>query len=142
MSLAVFALALLAAPSPLAGAPVVLPSLTAHAAEEAPELAAGTMAAGRADQAIPALEKASAADPRDAAVLINLGIAYAQTGNDVRAREAFQQALACEDVIELETADGTATDSRRLARKALKMLDRGEFRSPASAAGQLSYRDR
>jgi tetratricopeptide (TPR) repeat protein len=145
MSLAVFALALLTAPSPVAGtpaAPLALPSLIAHAADPAPDLAAGTMAAGRTDQAIAALEKASAADPRDAAVLINLGIAYARAGDSTRAREAFQQALACEEVIELETADGTATDSRRLARKALKMLDRGEFRSPVAAAGQLSYRDR
>jgi tetratricopeptide (TPR) repeat protein len=147
MSLAVFALALVAAPLPMAGmpaAPVALPSPSARAAaaDPAPELAAGTITAGRADKAIGMLEKASAADPQDAAVLINLGIAYAQTGDEVRAREAFQQALACEEVIELETADGSATDSRRLARKALKMLDRGEFRSPAPAAGQLSYRDR
>lgn len=136
MSLALFAAALIAAPSPTFTAPAAL-----AAAEAAPELAAGTIAAGRAQQAIPALEKASAADPRDAAVLINLGIAYAQTGNEVRAREAFQQALACEDVVELDTANGTATDSRRLARKALKMLDRGEFRTAALSTGQLTYRD-
>lgn len=136
MSLALFAAALIAAPSPAFTAPAAL-----AAAEAAPELAAGTIAAGRAQQAIPALEKASAADPRDAAVLINLGIAYAQTGNEVRAREAFQQALACEDVVELDTANGTATDSRRLARKALKMLDRGEFRTAALSTGQLTYRD-
>jgi len=139
MSFAAIALALAAA-NPLAAAPVVSP---AHAAAEtSPELAAGTIAAGRADQALVTLEKASAADPQDAAVLINLGIAYAQTGDEVRAREAFQQALACEEVIELETAGGAATDSRRLARKALKMLERGEFRSPVVTAGQLSYRDR
>lgn len=145
MSLAVFALALVAAPSSMTGvpvAPVALPSPIAHAAADpAPELAAGTISAGHADRAIVTLEKASAADPQDAAVLINLGIAYAQTGDEVRAREAFQQALACEEVIELETADGSATDSRRLARKALKMLDRGEFRSPAVGGSQLTYRD-
>lgn len=136
MSLALFAAVLIAAPSPAFTAPAAL-----TAAEAAPELAAGTIAAGRAQLAIPALEKASAADPRDAAVLINLGIAYAQTGNEVRAREAFQQALACEDVVELDTANGTATDSRRLARKALKMLERGEFRTAALSTGQLTYRD-
>ena len=43
--------------------------------------------------------------------------------------------------VELDTADGTATDSRRLARKALKMLDRGEFRTAALSTGQLTYRD-
>ena len=103
MSVAFLALALAAA-SPLADTPV------------APELAARTIAAGRAEQAIASLENASAVDPQDAAVLINLGIASAQTGDEVRARQAFQQALACDEVIELETAAGTATDSRRLAR--------------------------
>jgi Tfp pilus assembly protein PilF len=87
------------------------------------------------------LQRASAANPHDAAVLINLGIAYAQAGDDAKARAAFEQALACHEVIELDTADGTATDSRRLARKAIRMLDRGEFR-PANARGnQLTYRD-
>ncbi|MFM7377276.1 MAG: tetratricopeptide repeat protein [Erythrobacter sp.] len=138
MSLAVLALALAAA-SPLAGTAVD----SAHAAPEAaPELAARTLAAGRAEQAVATLEQASAADPRDAAVLINLGIAYAQTGDEVRARDAFRQALACEEVVELTTAEGTATDSRRLARKALKMLERGEFRTAAASSGQLTYRDR
>lgn len=140
MSFTALALALAAA-GPLAATPAgaIAP---AHAApERAPELAARTLAAGRAQAAIPTLEKASAADPQDAAVLINLGIAYAQTGDELRAREAFLQALACEEVIELETADGSATDSRRLARKALKMLERGEFRSTPASASQLSYRD-
>lgn len=141
MSVAFLALALAAA-SPLADASAA-PLDTARAAPEAaPELAARTLAAGRAEQAITALEKSSAADPRDAAVLINLGIAYAQTGDEERARDAFRQALACEEVVELETADGVATDSRRLARKALKMLERGEFRTAAASAGQLTYRDR
>ncbi|WP_196795256.1 tetratricopeptide repeat protein [Porphyrobacter sp. AAP82] len=137
MSVAFLALALAAA-NPLPGAPSGAAQL---APDAAPELAARTIAAGRAEQAIPALQKASAADPQDAAVLINLGIAYAQTGDEVRAREAFRQALAYEEVIELDTADGTATDSRRLARKALKMLDRGEFRSAGAVTGQLSLRD-
>jgi predicted Zn-dependent protease len=123
----------LAAATPLAGAPAAPP--------EAPELAAGKLSAGRADQALVTLEKASAAHPHDPAVLINLGIAYAQIGDEVRARAAFEKALACDEVVELETADGSATDSRRLARKALKMLSRGEFRSEGAASGKLTYRD-
>ena len=138
MSLAFLALALAAA-SPLASAAV---DSARAAPEAAPELAARTLAAGRAEQAVTVLEKASAADPRDAAVLINLGIAYAQTGDEARARDAFRQALACEEVVEITTAEGTATDSRRLARKALKMLERGEFRTAAASSGQLTYRDR
>lgn len=141
MSVAFLALALAAA-SPLAGAPGAAPETVRAAPEAAPELAARSLAAGRTEQAIIALEQASAADPRDAAVLINLGIAYAQTGDEARARDAFRQALACEEVVELTTAEGDATDSRRLARKALKMLERGEFRAGAASTGQLTYRDR
>lgn len=133
MSVTVLAFALIAA-APLP------PALEIQAALSDTELAALPLAAGRGDQAIAMLEKASAADPHDAAVLINLGIAHAQMGDEAKARTAFEAALACHDVIELDTADGTATDSRRLARKAIKMLDRGEFRA-ASATGQLTYRD-
>ena len=105
------------------------------------DLAAAPLAAGRGDEALAVLEKASASDPHDAAVLINLGIAHAQRGDDAKARAAFEAALACHEVIELDTADGAATDSRRLARKAIKMLERGEFRPAAARAGQLTYRD-
>lgn len=137
MSVTAVAFALMLA-SPPAGAPVA--PLSA-ALSEAPELAARPLAAGQADRALATLEKASAANPHDAAVLINLGIAYAQAGEDAKAKAAFQQALACHEVVELDTADGTATDSRRLARKAIKMLERGEFRPVAMQAGQLTLRD-
>lgn len=133
MSLIAFALAL---------------SVTTHSAPaphamlaEAPELAAQTLAAGRADEALATLEKASAATPHDPAVLINLGIAYAHAGEEAKARAAFEQALACHEVVELDTADGTATDSRKLARKAIRMLESGAFRPAAARAGQLTYRD-
>ncbi|UYV15503.1 tetratricopeptide repeat protein [Porphyrobacter sp. ULC335] len=136
MSVTAFAIALIAA-TPLAAAPAMpVPALA-----EATELAVQPLAAGRADQALATLEKASIADPHDAAVLINLGIAYAQAGDDAKARAAFEQALACHEVIELDTADGSATDSRRLARKAIKMLERGEFRPAPTRAGQLTLRD-
>jgi Tfp pilus assembly protein PilF len=136
MSVTAVAIALLAAITP-ADAPVA----PVAGFTEAPELAAQPLAAGRAEQAIATLERASAADPQDAAVLINLGIAYAHAGDEARARVAFERALACNDVIELETADGTATDSRRLARKAIRMLERGEFRSTAARAEQLTLAD-
>lgn len=132
MSFAAVALALVAA-SPLSAAPAQPIALA-----DAPELAVQPLAAGRAAQALATLEKASAADPHDAAVLINLGIAYAHAGDDAKARAAFERALACHEVVELDTADGTATDSRRLAKKAIRMLERGEFR-PTS---QLTLRDR
>ncbi|TAD76175.1 MAG: hypothetical protein EAY70_09885 [Sphingomonadales bacterium] len=140
MSVAAFAFALLAA-TPLAGTPAAPLSASLSAQANTPELAVQPLAAGKADKALAMLEKASAADPHDAAVLINLGIAYAQAGEDGKARTAFEQALACHEVVELDTADGNATDSRRLARKAIKMLERGEFRPAAARAGQLTLRD-
>lgn len=136
MSISVFVLALIAAPVPQA--PLALQNdvqLQSDASAEG--LAARSLVQGRSEKALVMLEKASAADPHDAAVLINLGIAYAQIGEETKARAAFEQALACHEVIELETADGSATDSRRLARKAIKMLERGEFRG----AQQFTYRD-
>ncbi|MFO6447135.1 tetratricopeptide repeat protein [Erythrobacter sp. NE805] len=119
------------------------PSAPAHAAAmaEAPELAANTLAAGRSSEALATLERASLSDPHDPAVLINLGIAYAHAGEEAKARAAFARALACQEVVELDTADGTTTDSRKLARKAMRMLERGEFRSTGLRAGQLTYRD-
>lgn len=132
MSLTALALALFAA-NPLAGAPVARLG-------EAPELAAQTLATGRAEEALATLRKASAAEPNDPAVLINLGIAYAQAGDEVRARASFQQALASPDATELLTAGGAVTDSRKLARRAIRMLERGEFR-PAERSGQFTYRD-
>ncbi|MBI1404375.1 MAG: tetratricopeptide repeat protein [Porphyrobacter sp.] len=134
MSLIALALALTAAP------PIDLPTARLAQAPDS-DLAAQTLAAGREDEALAVLRKASAENPHDPAVLINLGIAYAQAGNDAKARESFEAALACEDVVELDTADGSATDSRRLARKALRMLARGEFRAAPQPADKLTYRD-
>ncbi|NJO14006.1 MAG: tetratricopeptide repeat protein [Rhizobiales bacterium] len=138
MSMTAFALALIA--SPAAHAPLTEPvqvPVQVQAAAAPDDLAAQPLAQGRTDKALAMLEQASIADPHDAGVLINLGIAYAQMGDEAKARTAFEQALACHEVVELETADGSATDSRRLARKAIKMLERGEFR----AAQQFTYRD-
>lgn len=136
MSVTVLAIALIAA-APQAD----LSAVQLRPPTEANDLAAQSLSAGHGDQALAVLEQASAANPHDPAVLINLGIAYAQLGDEAKARTAFAAALASHDVVELDTADGTATDSRRLARKALKMLERGEFRPADARAGQLTYRD-
>ena len=73
--------------------------------------------------------------------LINLGIAYAQRGDDAKARAAFEAALTCHEVVDLDTADGSTTDSRRLARRAIRMLERGEFRPATLRTEQLTYRN-
>lgn len=137
MSVTIFAIALFAA-TPLAD----LSAVQLQPPVPASELAVQPLAAGRGDEAIAVLEHANAADPYDPAVLINLGIAYAQTGNEAKARTAFRQALANDVVVDLDTADGTATDSRRLARKALRMLESGELRAVGARGEQLTYRDR
>lgn len=148
MSVTAFAFALIAAPlstplsTPLSSTPLSEPAVAyLQTPAQMSDLAAQPLANGRVDQALAVLEKASAADPHDAAVLINLGIAYAQQGDEEKARAAFEQALACHEVVELDTANGTTTGSRRLARKAIKMLERGEFRPEDTRSGQLTYRD-
>jgi tetratricopeptide (TPR) repeat protein len=136
MSVTAFAIAMIVA-APLTG-PAAAPM---PASLEANDPVIQPMAGERSDEALAKLAHASAAKPHDAALLINLGIAYAQRGEEAKARAAFEQAAACHEVIELTTADGSETDSRRLARKALKMLARGEFTAQSSRADQLTYRD-
>lgn len=105
------------------------------------ELASAALVAGRDGEAIQTLERERAAHPDDPAVLINLGIAYAHRGDEARARKMFEAAMASDHKPELETADGAAMDSRKLARKALSMLDRGEFRPVQLPAETLTLRD-
>lgn len=103
------------------------PAQTLDAADAG--LAAATLFEGESVRAIALLRAELEEHPGDPALLINLGIAYAQGGNDAEARQSFESAMASRDMIELETANGGITDSRRLARRALSMLDRGEFRT-------------
>lgn len=73
------------------------------------------------------IESAADEGRTDPAQLINHGIALARTGDYDGARAAFETAAQARDSVELETAEGKWVDSRRLARKALAMLDRGDF---------------
>lgn len=140
MSFTLIAMALIAA-TPAAPSPAAVTATALASAGEGGELAAQNLAAGRGDEALVTLQRASAANPHDPAVLINLGIAYAHSGDDAKARAAFKAALSCHEVVELDTADGSATDSRRLARRAIRMLERGEFRAVSTRVEQLTYRN-
>jgi len=113
-----------------AGSLAVVAVVPAHAQEAGAEteLAASSIANGQTTKAIASLEIQREASPDDPGLLINLGIAYAHVGKDAKALEMFDAAMKSANPIELETADGRATDSRRLARKAIGMLERGEFR--------------
>lgn len=130
---------------PVAGAALLTIGLAPVAAQDAVPtdagLAADTIADGRTMQAIAQLKAELALYPGDPAVLINLGIAQAQSGDETGARESFEAAMRSREVVELETANGSSTDSRRLARHALTMLDRGEFRPAPRTNSQFTLRD-
>jgi len=111
------------------------PPAVAEPSVETTALQSEQLAKGRAFTAIVALEKRVESAPEDPALLINLGIAHAQAGDAATARSMFERALVSQEPLELETADGGVIDSRRLARKAIRMLERGEFTT------KLSQRD-
>lgn len=92
-------------------------------------VAYASLKAGDDQRAISEIESGSSSEKEDPASLINLGVAYARAGDEVRARQYFEAALASPERYSLETANGEWVDSRRLAAKALRKLDRGEFRS-------------
>lgn len=104
-------------------------------------LSAQTLSDGQTIRAIAALESELEAHPGDPALLINLGIAHAQIGETEKARASFEAAMRSREVLDLETVNGTTTDSRRLARKAIAMLDRGEFRAERASGSQFTLRD-
>lgn len=93
--------------------------------DPAADAAYSELAAGRTAAAIARIEEARA-NGSNPAQLINLGTAYAQQGQFDRAREAYRAAIAADDAVFLETADGKWVESRTLARIALGRLDGSE----------------
>lgn len=91
------------------------------------DVAYQSMAQGHDQRAIEQIEANAELETDDPARLINLGIAHARKGDEVRARHYFQAAIDSRERYDLETAEGAWVDSRILARRAMKMLDRGEF---------------
>jgi len=125
----------------VSSAALALPAMAQTPQSGDETLAAETLSAGESIRAISMLRTALEEQPNDPALLINLGIAYAQSGNDAEARASFEAAFASRTVIELETANGDSMDSQRLARRALGMLERGEFRETVPVPRQLTLRD-
>lgn len=82
------------------------------------------LSAGQTEEAILRLEAALVENPGDPALLINLGTAYTRTGRIEDARDAFRAAVAAEDRYQLQLADGSWADSRKVARLALESVDR------------------
>jgi tetratricopeptide (TPR) repeat protein len=116
--------------------PVVMPGVEASS-----ELAVAPLMSRRNDEAISLLEQARLENPSDPAILINLGIAHAQIGQDDEARALFAEVLQMRAAMDLATSGGRVADSRQLARRAIRMLDHGEFRLKPTTANQLTLRD-
>lgn len=89
---------------------------------------------GRDDVAIEELTRNSDLAKDDPVRLINLGVAYARQGRAQEARAMFEAAMRSSDRAVLETAEGEWMESRHLARMALQMLERGEFRGDRIAS--------
>lgn len=111
---------------------MVMQSGPAQAGSE--NVAYDSLVEGRNAEAIAQIETGNAIAQDDPAQLINLGVAYARSGNDQAARECFEAAIKSKNRVELETASGDWQDSRVLARQALRMLERDEFRGDRLAA--------
>lgn len=94
------------------------------------------LAGGQNNAAIRRIERNDELERDDPARLINLGIAHARRGSDVEARELFTAAARNDRRYQLETAQGEWMDSRDIARRALAMLDRGEFRTNGRVASR------
>lgn len=98
-----------------------------EARNEQREVAYEQLAEGEVRQAIARLEAARKQYPEDPALLINLGSAYAQAGDQQRAADYYHAAMRSDVRYRLELADSTWIDSRRAARMALNALEGSEL---------------
>lgn len=98
-------------------------STTAPAAEGAAGNSASAQDVAASDQ----IEVAAVLSSGDPVQLINRGISYARQGDTDMARAMFTRVADNRMRYQMETADGRWMDSRNIARKAIGMLDRGEF---------------
>jgi len=117
------------------------PAIAQQSEADSEGLASTALVGGNTTVAIDMLKKELRQYPNDPALMINLGIALAQSGKEAEARVQFNSALASNEVIELDTANGRTTDSRKLARKAIAMLERGDFRPVPLQSDRLTLRN-
>lgn len=81
---------------------------------------------GQNREAVNILSQSRLTEKRDPCALINLGTAHARLGHKQEAASMYRAAIASRDRYDLQLADGSWMDSRRAARVAVSMLDRGE----------------
>lgn len=84
------------------------------------------LAEGRASAAIERIRANRELEADDPAALINLAAAYAMMGDKEKAADCYRAAMASSERYDLELADGSWMDSRRLARTALADLLKSE----------------
>ena len=123
------------------GASAQLDSPAIEVVQTSGDLAVAPLLARRHDEAIAVLEQSRIKAPHDPAVLINLGVAYAQIGKDDAARALFSEARTKRAAFDVATSDGRVTDPGLVARRAIRMLAQGEFRTNRHAASQLTLRN-
>lgn len=114
----------------------ILLGLASQAAPAAVDVAHDQLVAGRDDAAIARINANGALDREDPARLINLGVAHARQGDVATARAMFAAAARAGEAVYLETAEGDWVEARRLASRALAMLDRGEFAGSSRMASR------
>jgi hypothetical protein len=102
------------------------PAITVEAQPRIDEVGYQALSAGRPDLAIERIAADPVMSTSDPAALINLGTAYARTGDHAAALNRYRAALTSRDRYDLELADGRWLDSRQAARLAIVMLKRGE----------------
>lgn len=95
-------------------------------AVEALDVAYMELSNGKAAEAVEKLEASKLVDAGDPAALINLGTAYARTGDFAKARECYNAAMASDERYILELGNGRWVDSRDAAMMASDALARGE----------------
>ena len=117
-------------------APVQVAQQADASAVEPVDVAFEELSVGLNTVAIERIEQNAELDRNDPARLINLGIAHARKGYDLEARAMFTAAARNDKRYRLETAEGQWIDSHDLARRALAMLDRGEFRTNGRVASR------
>lgn len=114
----------------------VILGLSAQAVPAAIDVAHEDLVAGRDAAAIEEIMNNEALDAGDPARAINLGIAHARRGEVEQARRLFDAVLEADEALYLETAQGDWIEARKLAARALTMLERGDFARRAVMASR------
>ncbi|WP_162225115.1 tetratricopeptide repeat protein [Erythrobacter sp. SG61-1L] len=97
---------------------------TADSNVQSVDVAYEALSEGRTAEAIASLDGSAAVQTSDPAALINLGTAYARQGRIAEARAMFTAAAESRERYSLEMADGSWVDSRKVAKLALKNLEK------------------